>query len=83
MPDLPKTTPKMTVPIDHFIVVFLDGTVKKVEVGDGTGFYREETFIGKEASFTTYETFITRGTAREIPSFRKPETTASTGDTVS
>jgi hypothetical protein len=70
----------MTVPIDHFIVVFTDGTVKRIDVGEGNGFYREEAFVGDNASFTTYECFITKGTSRDIPSFRKPETTTSTGD---
>jgi len=58
----------MTKPIEHFIVRFKDGTVKKVTVGKGEGFFREETVVGSKASFTTYQCFIAQGDAREIPS---------------
>jgi hypothetical protein len=62
-----KTTPAMTEPIDHFIVRFKDGRVKKVVVGDGEGFYREELFVGQHKSFTTYQVYVAEGDVRDIP----------------
>jgi hypothetical protein len=58
----------MTKPIEHFIVRFSDGTVKKVVVGEGNGFFREEEFVGTKESFTTYQCFVAKGSSREIPS---------------
>jgi len=57
----------MTEPIDHFIVRFKDGRVKKVVVGDGEGFYREELFVGQHKSFTTYQVYVAEGDVRDIP----------------
>ena len=69
MPVLPKATPQLTQPIDHFIVKFADGTVKKIVVGDGNGYYREEKFIGETAEFTTYQCYVAKGISKVIPSY--------------
>ena len=68
MTALPTNTPKETVPIEHFIVRFKDGTVKKVTVTDGDGFFRESFYRGDKGSFTTFECFIAAGESRDIPS---------------
>ena len=70
---LPRTTPKLTVPIEHFIVKFADGTVKKIIVGDGNGYYREEQYIGEAAEFTTYQCYVAKGLSRIIPSYGHKE----------
>ncbi len=44
-----------TIPIKSFLVEFLDGTTRKIEVGDGEGYFREEEFKG---TFNTYQCFI-------------------------
>jgi hypothetical protein len=69
MPVLPKATPILTQPIEHFIVKFKDGTVMKVEVGEGNGYYREEQFIGETAGFMTYQCFVSKGLSKTIPSY--------------
>jgi hypothetical protein len=56
----------MTEPIDHFIVRFKDGRVKKVLVGDGEGYYREEHFVGQYKSFTTYQVYVAEGDVKDI-----------------
>ena len=73
MPILPKTTPTLTVPIDHFIVKFKDGTVKKIIVGEGNGYYREEEYIGEKAGFVTYQCYVSKGVSKEIPSYGHPK----------
>ena len=83
MPVLPKATPQLTVPIKHFIVKFKDGSVKKIEVGDGNGYYREELFVGEKEGFTTYQCFISKGLSKDIPSYGHKEPLDSTeSDTV-
>jgi len=62
-----KTTPAMTEPIDHFIVRFKDGRVKKIVVGDGEGYYREEHFVGQHKSFRTYQVYVAEGDVKDIP----------------
>ena len=55
---LPKVTPRVTIPIDYFIVKFKDGSLKTVNVDDGDGYYREEELVGEAKSLTTYQCFI-------------------------
>ena len=55
---LPKVTPRVTIPIDYFIVKFKDGSLKTVNVDDGDGYFREEELIGPDKSLTTYQCFI-------------------------
>jgi len=55
---LPKVTPRVTIPIDYFIVKFKDGSLKTVNVDDGEGYFREEELIGETKSLTTYQCFI-------------------------
>lgn len=55
---LPKVTPRVTIPIDYFIVKFKDGRLKTVNVEDGDGYYREEELVGEAKSLTTYQCFI-------------------------
>ena len=65
---LPRNTPQVTNPIDSFTVRFKDGSVKKVTVGEGEGFFRESEFKGEKKTFTTYECFVAEGELKEIPS---------------
>lgn len=58
----------MTLPIKNIIVRLKDGTVKKIEVGDGEGFFREEVIAGPEKSVTTHQCFIAGGIISEIQS---------------
>ena len=55
---LPKVTPRVTIPIDYFIVKFKDGSLRTVNVDDGDGYYREEELVGETKSLTTYQCFI-------------------------
>jgi len=59
------------VPIDHFIVRFKDGTVKKIIVGEGEGYFKEEFFKGALESFTTHEVFVAKGTETTIQNGKK------------
>ena len=58
-----------TEPILYFLVKFKDGTVRKIVVGDGEGYFREEHFKGAESEFTTYQVFVAKGVSKDIPSF--------------
>lgn len=63
---LPKNTPKMTKPIKAFTVTFTDDTTRKIVVGEGEGFFREEVFKGSKESFITYEAYIaSKGTKHD------------------
>lgn len=64
-----------TQPIESILVRFRDGRVKKVTVGKGEGFYREEHFSGSKKSFTTIDCFVTEGIVTDIPSFKKERQT--------
>lgn len=57
----------MMSPIKSFIVRFADGTRRKIEVGDGEGFFREELISGSEKSISTYQCFVAGGSWRELP----------------
>lgn len=69
MPLLPKITPMETEPIDHFIVKFRDGRVRRIDVGEGEGYFKAERFVGTDAEFTTYSIFVAKGLSREIPAY--------------
>lgn len=66
MSPLPKNTPQMTQPIEHFIVRLKDGRVYKVFVEEGEGYFKEEEFRGQFETFTMYECFIAKGRLEEI-----------------
>jgi hypothetical protein len=76
---LPKVTPRVTIPIDYFIVKFKDGTLRTVNVDDGDGYFREEELIGEAKSLTTYQCFIA---TKEKPRGNKTVHDSTTESTV-
>lgn len=71
MDHLPKKTPQMTQPIEHFIVRLKDGRVFKIVVEEGEGYFKEESFVGQYESFTMYQAFIAKGRIEEISGFQR------------
>jgi hypothetical protein len=71
MQTLPTTTPQRTLPIKSFVVYLVDGRTIQVFVGEGDGFFRQQTIRGSEKIISTNECFIANGRWRVLPRFGK------------
>lgn len=57
----------MTLAIKSVIVRLADGSRRKIVVGSGEGFFREEIIAGPEKSVVTHQCFIAGGVITELP----------------
>lgn len=67
MPAFQRNTPQVTQAIKSCIVRLADGTKRRIIVGEGDGFLREEILVGAEKTVVTYQVFVAGGSMHEIP----------------